>query len=59
MDLKKRIEKLEGQRTPVRPTPPVDTEVVRELTIEEWNELYVKPMKAGWVQKPTANGGSE
>jgi len=59
MDLKKRIEKLEERRTPVTPTPPVDTEVVKELTIEEWNELYVKPIYERWGQKPTASGGSE
>jgi len=59
MDLKKRIEKLEQRNTPISQAPPVDAEIIRELTIEEWNELYVKPMQANYVQKPTASGSLE
>jgi hypothetical protein len=41
MDLKKRVEKLEKARSSADPQPPVPSQQfeVRELTIEEWNEL--------------------
>ena len=61
MDLKKRLEKLEKARStadsPTSLAPP-QTEY-RQLTIEEWNELYVKPYQESLRRKPEKTAGSE
>jgi hypothetical protein len=58
MDLKKRVEKLEKARSSADPQPPVSSQQfeVRELTIEEWNELYVKPYEESLRNKTERTG---
>jgi hypothetical protein len=61
MDLKKRVEKLEKARSSTDPQPPVSSQQfeVRELTIEEWNELYVKPYYESLRHKSERTDGSD
>jgi hypothetical protein len=61
MDLKKRVEKLEKARSSADPQPPVSSQQfeVRELTIEEWNELYVKPYQERYRGKAERTSSSE
>ena len=61
MDLKKRVEKLEKARSSAEPQPPVPSQQfeVRELTIEEWNELYVKPYQESLRNKSERTGSSD
>jgi transposase-like protein len=53
MDLKKRIEKLEKARSAADERAPGASQQfeVRELTIEEWNERYVKPYEESLRRK--------
>ena len=61
MDLKKRVEKLEKARSSADTQPPVPSQQfeVRELTIEEWNELYVKPYQESLRNKSERTGSSD
>ena len=51
-NLKKRIQKLERDRQPVRPVPPPKGAEVRELTDQEFMELYRQEMGPQYQCKP-------
>jgi len=61
MDVKKRVEKLEKARSSADSQPPVPSPQfeVRELTIEEWNELYVKPLHERFRDKRETTSASD
>jgi hypothetical protein len=61
MDLKKRVEKLEKSRSAADERAPGASQQfeVRELTIEEWNERYVKPYRESFRVKLDGEPGSE
>ena len=61
MDLKKRVEKLEKARSSVEPQPPAPSQQfdVHEMSIEEWNELYVKPHEERFHDRSETAGSSD
>ncbi len=61
MDLRKRVEKLEKARSSAEPQPPVSSQQfeVREMTIEQWNELYVKPHEERYRGKAERTNSSD
>ena len=61
MDLRKRVEKLEKARSSAEPQPPVSSQQfeVREMTIEEWNELYVKPHEERFHNRSETTSSSD
>ena len=61
MDLKKRVEKLEKARSSAESQPPVPSPdfEVREMSIEEWNETYVKPYQERYRGKAERTDSSE
>ena len=61
MDLKKRVEKLEKARSSIEPQPPAPSQQfdVDEMSIEEWNETYVKPYQERYRGKAERTNSSE
>jgi hypothetical protein len=61
MDLRRRVEKLEKARSSSDPQPPVSSPQfeIRELTIEEWNDLYVKPHEERFRNRSETTSGSD
>lgn len=62
MDLKKRVEKLEKARSSGEPQPPAPSQQfddVHEMSIEEWNETYVKPYQERYRRKAERANSSD
>jgi hypothetical protein len=61
MDVKRRVEKLEKARSSADPQPPVPSQQfeLREMTIEEWNELYVKPHEQRFRHRSETTSSSD